>query len=163
MDAMPELRDAVREEAAMIADAIRRSYADVAQRFGLTPGNAPTHPSNCEPSWVERGLDRGDPYVVARVDEVPVGCVSLWRRSDRPIEMRRLAVLPEHRRRGYGRELFDAAIERARTLGADVVDVSLIADNVELADWYRRLGCVETGRARYDSVPFEVLHMTYTL
>lgn len=159
----PRLTDVIREDAALVSDIIRRSFADVATRFGLTSDNAPTHPSNCEPSWVERGLDRGDHYIVVTVDDGAVGCVALRTGPDRPLEMRRLAVLPEHRRRGYGRLLVEAANERARAMGAEVVEIGVIADHVELVDWYGRLGWIETRRARYDSLPFEVLHMRYTL
>lgn len=69
----------------------RESFADVANRFGLTPQNCPKHPSNYTREWVERDLARGVRYFILIVDGTAVGCVGVEKAS--PATGNRL---PEH-------------------------------------------------------------------
>ena len=43
----------------VLAESIHDSFLDVAERFGLTPQNSPTHPSNCRSEWIIREMNRG--------------------------------------------------------------------------------------------------------
>jgi ribosomal protein S18 acetylase RimI-like enzyme len=78
---------------------------------------------------VDRLLDR-DPesLLVAVLDGRIVGTVVAgwdgWR-----AHLYRLAVLPEHRRRGLARALLDAATERLTALGAGRLDAMVLDDN----------------------------------
>jgi ribosomal-protein-alanine N-acetyltransferase len=56
-----------------------------------------------------------------------------------------LAVDPTHRRRGFGRRLFDWLKQSAMTAGIAVVKLELRAGNVEAQHFYRCLGFEETG------------------
>lgn len=58
----------------LVADLVRAAFQPVAARFGLDRDNAPTHPSNCEPSWIERDFDRGIEYRILELDGEAVGC-----------------------------------------------------------------------------------------
>ena len=51
-----------------------------------------------------------------------------------------LAVLPEHRRHGYGRELMEAQIERGRQLGLAHITLLVDPDNPGAQRLYRDLG-----------------------
>jgi len=53
------IRDTTEKDAAVVADIIRRSFAEVAMHFSLTSENCPTHPSNCTPDGVSG--DRAEP------------------------------------------------------------------------------------------------------
>ena len=56
---------------------IRSSFADVAQRFQLTPDNCPKHPSNYTCDWVENDLARGVRYFILTMNHIDVGCVGV--------------------------------------------------------------------------------------
>ena len=60
---------------------IRDSFADVAERFELTPQNCPKHPSNYTRKWVERDLARGVRYFILFADGTAVGCVGVEKPS----------------------------------------------------------------------------------
>ncbi|WP_433534118.1 GNAT family N-acetyltransferase [Micromonospora sp. CA-249363] len=63
-------------------------------------------------------VEPGGDVLVLRDDGQIVGCVSLVRYSEDVFELSKMAVAPAARGRGLGRQLIEAAIERARQLGA---------------------------------------------
>ncbi|WP_433261803.1 GNAT family N-acetyltransferase [Micromonospora vinacea] len=63
-------------------------------------------------------VDPGGDVLIVRDGGEIVGCVALVRSSDDVFELSKMAVNPAVRGRGIGRQLIQAAIHRARTLGA---------------------------------------------
>src|SRR5262245_18518661 len=84
-------------DAATLADLISRSYADVAERFGIDANNAPSHPSNATPEWIRDDIVSGVLYLLADVEARSVACVGYRKVSPDTLEAQRLAVLPEYR------------------------------------------------------------------
>ncbi|MBU0516964.1 MAG: hypothetical protein KJ621_19590, partial [Proteobacteria bacterium] len=78
---MPEMniRQSWPDDAARLAALIQESFRDVAGRFGLTEDNAPTHPANCRPEWIETAMAKGVRYFVLERGGEPIGCVALER------------------------------------------------------------------------------------
>ncbi|MCX5065644.1 GNAT family N-acetyltransferase [Micromonospora lupini] len=72
----------------------------------------------------------GDVLIVRDGGEI-IGCVALVRSSDDVFELSKMTVLPSARGRGLGRQLIEAAIERARQLGATTL---FLGSNTKLAD-----------------------------
>ena len=150
------IRDATAEDAELIARLIRDSFRDVAVRFSLTPENCPKHPSNCDTSWVSSDRGRGVQYFIASSQCESVGCVGLEEGSESLSFLERLAVLPEHRRHGLGTSLVEHAALRAKSNGSTRLSAAIIADHIELRNWYLDLGFVETGRRDFPHLPFTV-------
>jgi N-acetylglutamate synthase-like GNAT family acetyltransferase len=65
--------------------------------------------------YVEPG---GDVLIARDEDDEVIGCVALEPVGDGVFELSKMAVAPAARRRGTGRRLLAAAVERARALGA---------------------------------------------
>ncbi|WP_328653317.1 GNAT family N-acetyltransferase [Micromonospora sp. NBC_00330] len=63
-------------------------------------------------------VDPGGDVLIVRDDGKIVGCVALVRSSDDVFELSKMAVTPTVRGKGIGRQLIQAAIDRARRLGA---------------------------------------------
>jgi [ribosomal protein S18]-alanine N-acetyltransferase len=57
-------------------------------------------------------------------------------------------VAPASRRRGLGRTLMEAILDRLRALGARSVRLEVAVDNPEAQSFYRELGFSPTGRIR---------------
>lgn len=76
----------------------------------------------------------------------PVG-FALFRSLAGEAELLLLGVKPEHRRRGIGRLLLDAFVERARTDGAARVHLEVRDGNPAIA-MYRSAGFADAGRRR---------------
>jgi len=138
---------------------IRNSFRDVAERFKLTAENCPTHPSNCQAHWVASDLARNIKYFILESDGMPCGCVALELGDADNCHLRRLAVLPEHRQRGFGSALVHRVVAKAREMGVKGVELRIVSDHVELREWYERRGFVATGSERFPHLPFEVTLM----
>jgi len=69
-------------------------------------------------------------------------------------------VLPEQRRKGYGTGLVNHVFERARQIGAEQVEIGIIAEDAERTNWYKRFGFVHKGIKKLDHLPFVVAFMS---
>lgn len=146
-----------------LATIIKKSHADVARRFNLTPKNCPKHPSNCTPEWIEADLARGVRYYLAEVRGQPVGCVALEHANPEMVYLERLSVVPENRRKGTGCRLVERVSREAVVLGVSMIGIGIIADFSELKTWYKKLGFQEGETKTFEHLPFQVLLMTCRL
>lgn len=158
-----EIRPATAGDVDVLADLIRRAFADVARRFDLTPQNCPKHPSNYTAQWITADLERGVAYTLACCQNQPVGCVGLERPQPESCYLERLAVLPSYRRQGVGRALAEYAITTASDGRARQIGIGIIAAQTDLKKWYLELGFVAGDTKRFAHLPFEVLFMALDL
>ena len=147
----------------ILVETIRKSFQDVAQRFGLTEENAPLHPSNCIDNWIKADIARGVTYFVMENENKIAGCVACELASSDICYLERLAVLPDHRQRGFGKALVNHVLSKARELGASCVSIGIIAEHTELKNWYRKIGFVEGESKNFLNLPFRVTFMSYKL
>ena len=149
------------EDAQVLAETVRRSFQDVAGRFGLTQENASRHPSNCTADWIRKDMECGVTYLAIENMNHIVGCIALERANTEVCYLERLAVLPNHRGRGFGKALVDHVLSEAKRLGVNYVSIGIIAEHTELKDWYKRLGFVEGESKGFPHLPFGVTFMAY--
>ena len=89
------------------AEVIRASFVTVASEFGLTEKNCPNHTSFIKAEKLRDHLYQGW-YIYGLYDEENlVGYVSLFKEDNAIYELHNLAVLPEYRHKGYGKQLID--------------------------------------------------------
>lgn len=157
------IRAAGSADVPLLAGLIRDSFRDVAERFGLTPGNCAKHPSNCTEEWIRNDMTRGVMYYVLELDGTPGGCVALERENPDLCYLERLAVLPPERQKGLGNALVDHVFDQARSLGAKEISIGIISGQTELKRWYRKIGFVEGKTTEFKHLPFKVAFMTYAL
>lgn len=158
-----KIRKALESEAGLLAKLIRRASLEVAERLGLTEGNCPKHPSNCEEAWVRADFEKGTVYYLLETGSGPAGCVAMERADSENCYLERLAVLPEVRRKGYGRELVDHVLAEAGKRSFCRVGIGTIAQHGELLAWYRKIGFVEGETRKFDHLPFDVTFMTFAI
>lgn len=158
-----QIREALDGEAGMLAELIRKAFRDVADRFGLTPENCPSHPSNCTAEWVDSAFAKGITCFLLEHAGLPYECTAVERAADGVFYLMRLGVLPEHRSKGYGRALVQRAIDRAATQSGARIEDGIIADHTELQKWCDRLGFEVVGVGHFDHLPFTVNYMSRTL
>jgi GNAT superfamily N-acetyltransferase len=99
-------------------------------------------------------------FVVARVDDVAVGCGGVCRFDESRAELKRMYVAPSARGLGLGRRLLDALEGEARRLG--YVGVVLETGNLQAealglytSAGYERIPCYEPYASRELSLCFE--------
>lgn len=154
------IRTCAKNDIPVLVDVIQQSFLTVAERFGLTQENAPRHPSNCTADWIQKDMDRGVIYFVIESGNSILGCIALELANSEVCYLERLAVLPGYREHGFGKTLVNHVLCRARGLGAHRVDIGIIAQDVELKDWYRRIGFVEGETKEFPHLPFQVTFMS---
>ncbi len=152
-----------RHESSILADLIRDSYIDVAERFDLTSQNCPKHPSNCTRDWVEKDMKRGVSYYCLYHGGTFIGCVAFEKASTQEGYLERLAVLPEYRQNGFGKALVDHVFDLARTTGSCRIGIGIISEQQDLKQWYLNMGFVEQEVKTFSHLPFKVSLLVYTL
>jgi N-acetylglutamate synthase-like GNAT family acetyltransferase len=155
-----DIREAGQTDIEILVDIIRTSFDDIAERFGLTLQNSPTHPSNCRAEWLLREMNRGVIFYLLENDNQPVGCVALEQVNDELCYLERLSVLPRRRRQGFGKALVMHALSKARLLHARRVDIGIIAEHHELFEWYGKLGFEEVESRIFPQLIFRVTFMS---
>jgi N-acetylglutamate synthase-like GNAT family acetyltransferase len=156
-----KIRICTKEDTQVLAETIRRSFKDVAESFGLTEENAPRHPSNCTVDWIRKDMERGVTYFAIENKNHVVGCVALERANTEVCYLERLAVLPDQRRRGFGKALVKHVLSESKLLGVHRVSIGIIAKHIEVKDWYKGLGFVEGESKEFPHLPFLVTFMSY--
>lgn len=101
--------------------------------------------------YVEPG---GDVLLARDGDDLIIGCVALEPAGEGVFELSKMAVAPAERGRGTGRRLLDAAIDRARVLGASSL---FLGSNQRLAPaigLYESAGFHHVPRDRVGPLPY---------
>jgi len=159
----PKIRAGTRKDIAVLTEIIRSSFRDVADRFGLTQENCPTHPSNCTLEWIQRDMNRGVFYFILEENGLASGCVALEPAGSELCYLERLAVRPPQRRRGFGRALVEFVLTEAKRSRARRVSIGIIAEQTELKSWYQKIGFVEAETREIVHLPFRVTFMSYAV
>jgi len=156
-----KIRGATTGDVPLITSIIRTSFADVAERFGLTEKNTPTHPAYMAEERIGEVMGKGVVFFILEDGKTAMGTVALEgsRKSPGVFYVERLSVLPEFRRKGAGGLLLKHAVKEAVALGAGRVEIGIIAEQAELRRWYERHGFRVKGRRRFDHLPFTVTFM----
>ena len=157
------IRPATRDDAPLLLGIIREAFQTVYDRLGLTPENFPRHATNLGPDWVLRQMDEGSRFFILEESGTPCGCAAIEPQDAQTVELRRLAVLPAHRNKGYGRALTAHVLAEGRRLGARRAVLGLWADEHELREWYERLGFRFVETVSLPDVPRRVTHMAMDL
>ncbi len=158
-----KIRTCTKEDIGFLAEIIRISFRDVAKRFELTSENAPRHPSNCTEHWIKDDLERGATYFALKNEGRIVGCAACEQANSTTCYLERLAVLPHHRKQGFGKALVEHILSEARKSGADCVNIGIISEHTDLKGWYKRIGFVEKETKVFPHLPFKVTFMSYKL
>lgn len=158
-----KIRQAITSEASTLTKIIKTSYQTVADKFGLNSANCPKHPSNCTDEWINADLERGVIYFILESDGKDIGCAALEKADHELCYLERLAVIPENRKKGFGRMLVDHIFHEAGKLGCKKISIGIIAKQHELKNWYLNIGFKEGITKSFEHLPFEVMFMECSL
>jgi ribosomal protein S18 acetylase RimI-like enzyme len=153
------VRQANEADVCVLVSLLRESFRDVAERFELTVENCPKNLAFCTDQRVRGDIERGLSYYIIEQDDRPCGCVALEKASPDVCYLERLAVLPEHRRKGYGKMLVEHLFDKAAGNGSQRVEIGIIAEDTKLRNWYEKFGFALKSTKTFDHLPFVVAFM----
>lgn len=155
-----EIRIANGKDSKIIADIIYRANQPVAKQFNITIENCPKHPSNCTHQWISGAIGNGDIFLILEYKNTPVGCVSFTGSINQVANIKRLAVLPEYQKKGFGKLLISSIEKQIQDRGYRKITLGVIDDNKSLVSWYQKYGFRFNIRKRFSHLPFKVCFMT---
>ncbi|MFJ3673372.1 GNAT family N-acetyltransferase [Streptomyces sp. NPDC090106] len=100
---------------------------------------------------------------IAYLDDDLVGCSTVRPPTDETLTATVIArVLAPHRRQGFGEELYARGLNRARELGAEVIETVVLSSNEDGLRFALRHGFVETERYLLpgDTIPWIDLRLS---
>lgn len=146
---------------------IRASFSTVAEQFSLTEENCPRYvafsttveklQTHIDWGWLMYGYYEGERLV---------GYVAISKEygTDRNVfEIHNLAVLPEYRHKGYGKQLLDFCKEKVKELGGIQINIGIVEENTVLKNWYAENRFIHTGTKKFDFFPFTCGYMEHTI
>jgi ribosomal protein S18 acetylase RimI-like enzyme len=140
---------------------LRESFGTVALDFGITPENCRSNPAFIDVESLCSQLNGERSFFLLYYNNIPVGSVAIEKSADQAgvFYIERVAVLPEYRHNGLGKELMHFATNRIISLGGRKVSVAIVNENEILKKWYMTQGFMETSIRKFDHLPFTVCFM----
>ncbi|OGO30959.1 MAG: hypothetical protein A2Z29_01025 [Chloroflexi bacterium RBG_16_56_11] len=138
---------------------IRRGFGTVTAEMGLTEETAPYSPAFMTLKQLEELRDSGAVFFGFFVGNRQIGFVAVQEETDGVYFMKRLAVLPEFRHHGYGRELVKKVIDYLRTRGINKLSLAMVNEQTVLKDWYQGMGFKEKSIEHFGNMPFTICFM----
>ena len=135
---------------------IHKSFQTVADEMNLTNDNCSSYTAFMPIEKLISQFDNDAPMFLYQYNGNFVGYFSLSINDD-SVELNNLAVLPEYRHLGIGKELVDYAITYSKNiLSANKIKIGIVEENTILKEWYEKIGFVHTGTKKFEHLPFTV-------
>lgn len=143
------------------AEVIRKSFATVANDYGLTMENCPGHWSFATNESLANKIKDGYYPFGYFIDGQIIGFVSLNDLGDGVFEMNTVSILPEYRHQGYGKLLLDFCKNKVKELGGQKIKISLADTDTILKKWYVSNGFIHTGTKKFEHLSLPVGYMEW--
>lgn len=152
----PRIRRVEYSELDACVQLIRASFGTVAQEFHLTRQNCPTNGAFTEISHLAVDWNNGNLMFGLYHDITLAGFMELELRTPRIYELKKLAVHPDYRHRGYGGRLLTYARQVAADAHIYKITLGMIEENLQLKCWYLTHGFIHIGTKHFEHLPFTV-------
>jgi len=144
------------------AKLLNESFADVACEFGLTMENSPTNNAFITEEKLRLQLSEKErEFFYFEENNVIIGFIAIERSSNKEniFYIEKVAVHPQYRHKGIGKQLMDFAIGRIIELKGEEISIGLIEANSKLKNWYKKQSFIEIETKSYEHLPFRVCIM----
>ena len=150
------IREVRRDEIPVCATLIKKSFMTVANEYGITEENAPrftAYATTNERLFWQMETEHRPMYVFEEDGEL-CGYYSLLIMENNECELNNLAVLPEYRHKGIGKQLLEHSYSVAKSKGCRVMNIGIVEENKKLRKWYEDNGAIHLGTHKFDFFPF---------
>lgn len=133
---------------------IHQSFKTVADQFDLTQENCPKHTSFIPLIFLETQMNWGWKMYALYTGKKMIGYMSLSKEEEESYELHNLAILPEYRHNGLGRQMVEFAKEKVKSFGGKKIKIGIIEESTVLKNWYIANGFVPIGIKKFEHLPF---------
>lgn len=145
-----------KEQLDICLDIVHKSFQTVADEMILTKDNCSSYTAFMPIEKLISQFENNTPMLLYQYNGCFAGYFSLSINDD-SVELNNLAVLPEYRHLGIGKELVGYAITYSKNiLGANKIKIGIVEENTILKEWYEKIGFVHTGTQKFEHLPFTV-------
>ena len=137
-----------------ITEILNMSFITVAQQFNFTTENASEFPAFIKWHDIEKQLSNGCKLYGYSYNNQIVACVGYSHCKEQIYLVERLAVLPEYRHLGIGKNLMKFIEDKICENGGNVAEIHVVDKNLILRDWYKKLGYLEARMDIINRLPF---------
>lgn len=145
---------------------LNSSFATVAVEFGLTMENCPTNNAFITKEKLRFELSEKDrEFFYFEENNLVIGFIAIEKSSSRQntFYIEKVAVHPEYRNKGIGKQLMDFATQKIVELKGIEISIGVINSNSNLKRWYQNQGFKITEIRYYEHLPFRVCLMSKCL
>ena len=142
----------------LLAKLLNAAFGTVTNELGLTKENNPTNSAFITSDELKAQLIESREFYAYENKGKIVGFIAIEQPLNTPdlFYIEKLAVIPDYRHLGIGKQLMDFASNRIAKLGGKRIFIGLINSNIILKNWYGKQGYVEYSVKTFEHLPFEV-------
>ena len=157
-----EIRKADVSDAKTVSEIIKLSFEKQAHILKMTEQQYPHYVAFENPEAVIGAIEKGETiYLLMELDTNSAGTIRFNVDADDISKgyINRLAVLPKHRKNGYGKALMSFAEDKLKESGVSIVEISIVKQFNKLQSFYESIGYKATRDKKYPFFPFEVRYL----
>lgn len=140
-----EFKEATPERFDECARVIQESFLTVVKDLHLTKENAASNPAFLETDALQKMYEKNISMFAVCENDVCIGFVALENAGYGVYYMKKLAVLPEYRHKGYGKKMMNFVSDLVKKNGGGKISIGIINENKILKNRYSDYGFKETG------------------
>ncbi len=144
-----------------LAKLLNDAFMTVVHEFGLTKENCPTNNAFITHETLRSQLNEKREFYYFVENEALAGFIAIEHSSrDKSIfYIEKVAVHPDFRHQGIGKQLMDFASNRIKELGGQKISIGLINAHVVLKKWYKYQDFEEVEVKSLSHLPFDICMM----
>ena len=127
----------------IISFILNKAFLAFAQEFNFTKENAPNHLAFIAPDNINVWLNNGFKMYGYKIGKEIIGCIGYSYIKEQEYLIERLAVLPEHRNKGIGKELVKYIENEISKKNGNISELHVTDKNITLKKWYEKQGYKE--------------------
>jgi|SRR3972149_937777 len=150
-----------RDDFKILAKLLNDSFIIVAKDFGITKENCLFHNAFIDNDTLKNKLTSNREFYKLENNGYAVGFIAIEKshKEKDTFYIEKVAVHPDYRDKGLGKQLMGFATKRIMDLGGKRISIGLIGSNTGLKKWYHNQGYVETGTKVFGHLPFNACFM----
>lgn len=138
---------------------LRAAYSTVIERFGILEEKVPSNTAFITYDDLIKLKNNGDKFFGLFLKSKQIGFIALEKANNSVYYIKKVAIIPEHRNKGFGKKLLDFCFEYAKSSDVEKISISIMNEDTPLKNWYINYGFREITIKEFPHLPFNVCYL----